>query len=125
MVRSLISTACALAILFGVAAYETSYIKNTFSTFSVYLKQTEEKLEKEQATPADATALLNFWLNKKRKLHIFIPHNEIKEIDLWLSECVAFTEESNFPEAKSKIVVLLELCEQIPNTFLLKIENVF
>ena len=125
MVRSLISTACALAILFGAAAYETSYIKNTFSTFSVYLKQTEEKLEKEQATLADATALLNFWLNKKRKLHIFIPHNEIKEIDLWLSECVAFTEEGNFPEAKSKIVVLLELCEQIPNTFLLKIENVF
>lgn len=125
MVRSLISTACALAILFGAAAYETSYIKNTFSTFSVYLKQTEEKLEKEQATTADATALLNFWLNKKRKLHIFIPHNEIKEIDLWLSECVAFTEEGNFPEAKSKIVVLLELCEQIPNTFLLKIENVF
>ena len=82
MVRSLISTACALAILFGAAAYETSYIKNTFSTFSVYLKQTEEKLEKEQATPADATALLNLWLNKKRKLHIFIPHNEIKEIDL-------------------------------------------
>lgn len=125
MVRSLISTACALAILFGAAAYETSFIKNTFSTFSVYLKQTEEKLENEQATPADATALLNFWLNKKRKLHIFIPHNEIKEIDLWLSECVAFTEEGNFPEAKSKIVVLLELSEQIPNTFLLKIENVF
>lgn len=125
MVRSLISVACALAILFGAAAYETKYIKSTFSTFSVYLKKTEEKLEKEEATPADANVLMNFWLDKKRKLHIFIPHNEIKEIDLWLSECVAFTEEGNFPEAKSKIVVLLELCEQIPNTFLLKIENVF
>ena len=125
MVRSLRSTACALAILFGAAAYETSYIKNTFSTFSVYLKQTEEKLEKEQATPADATALLNFWLNKKRKLHNFIPHNEIKEIDLWLAECVAFTEEKNFEEARTKITVLLELADQIPHTFLLRFENIF
>lgn len=125
MVKSLISLTCALALLFAAAAYETNYVKNTFEVFTIYLEQTQQKLETQTATTEDARALLNFWTTKKRGLHLFIPHNEIKEIDLWLSECAAFTEEKNYPEAKSKTVVLLQLAKQIPNAFTLKIENLF
>ena len=125
MVRSLISVLCSLIILFGASAYENYYINKTFSTFTVYLKQTEKKLKKENETAEDTRALQTFWLEKKQKLHVFIPHNEIKEIDLWLAECVAFTEEKNFEEARTKITVLLELADQIPHTFLLRFENIF
>ncbi len=125
MVKSIISSACALVILFAACFCESSYIKNTFDSFYVFLEQTDEKLEKQTAQVEDVRALQRFWFEKKRVLHIFIPHNEIKEIDLWLSECAAFTEEENFEEARTKITVLLCLCKQIPKTFLLKIENIF
>lgn len=125
MVKSIISSLCALIILFAASYGEGAYIKNTFDDFSIFLVQTNEKLEKQTASTQDALALQNFWKEKKRVLHIFIPHNEIKEIDLWLSECVAFLKEQNYEEARTKIVVLLSLCEQIPKTFLLKIENIF
>lgn len=125
MVRSIITALCALALLFCAGTYENYYVGKTFSTFSVYIEQTSEKLKKETASTEDARALQNFWLEKKQKLHIFIPHNEIKEIDLWLAECVAFTEEKNFEEARTKLVVLEKLSDQIPRTFLLKAENIF
>lgn len=125
MVKSIISAACALIILFAAAFYEGTYVKNTFNAFHSYLSQTEEKLERQTACAEDARALQRFWLDKKRVLHVFIPHNEIKEIDLWLAECAAFTAEGDFEEAKSKITVLLCLSEQIPKTFLLKAENIF
>lgn len=125
MVKSIISGACALIILLAAAFYEGTYVKNTFDTFHVYLQQTNEKLELKTACAEDARALQRFWLEKKRALHVFIPHNEIKEIDLWLAECSAFTAAGNFEEAQSKITVLICLCEQIPKTFLLKAENIF
>lgn len=125
MVKSIVSGACALIILLAAAFYEGTYVKNTFNAFYVYLQQTDEKLQLKTATREDALALQNFWLEKKRTLHVFIPHNEIKEIDLWLAECAAFTAAGDFEEAKSKITVLLCLSEQIPKTFLLKTENIF
>jgi hypothetical protein len=57
-------------------------------------------------------------------LHVFIPHTEIKEVDLWLSESVTLVQNKKWEDALSKVEVLRELAEQIPKTFTLKIENV-
>ena len=51
-------------------------------------------------------------LAKKKVLHIFIPHNEIKEIDLWLSESATLVRDKEWKDAISKIEVLIELSEQ-------------
>lgn len=125
MVKSIISSLCALIILFAASYGEGAYIKNTFDDFSIFLVQTNEKLEKQTASTQDALALQNFWKEKKRVLHIFIPHNEIKEIDLWLAEAVKPVKNEKWEDALSKIEVLKELLEQIPKTFALSIENVF
>lgn len=125
MVKSLVSALCALALLFGAAFYEQNYIKNTFDAFHVFLDEVYIKTEEETCTKEDASALQQFWINKKEVLHVWIPHNEIKEIDLWLAECVSFLDDKNYKEAKSKIEVVRELAEQIPKTFLIRAENIF
>ena len=62
---------------------------------------------------------------KKKALHVFIPHNEIKEVDLWLSESATLVRDKEWQDAISKIEVLKELTEQIPKTFRLSWENLF
>ena len=84
-----------------------------------------EKVEEEYANREDVLAVQKSWLKKKSRLHVFIPHNEIKEIDLWLSESVTLVEKEKWEDALSKIEVLKELTEQIPNTFKVTIENIF
>ena len=64
------------------------------------------------------------WLEKKKALHIFIPHNDIKEVDLWLAESATLVRDEKWDDAISKIEVLKELSEQIPKTFTLSWENI-
>ena len=55
---------------------------------------------------------------------MFIPHNEIKEVDLWLSEAVTLIKNKDYKEALYKIDVTINLIEQISKTFSFSIENI-
>jgi len=84
-----------------------------------------EKAENETATEEDMINLQKNWEEKKRYLHAFIPHNEIKEIGLWLSEAIAFTKYENYEELTDKLKVLYDLSIQVPKQFLVRFENIF
>lgn len=125
MVKSLISTLCAVIILVAGAIYEHNFITENFNDFNKNLNILYEKVDNNSATVGDVLSLQKNWLNKKQHLHVFIPHTEIKEIDLWLSETVSYVREKEWTEAISKLEVLIELSEQIPLTFNLRVENIF
>ncbi len=125
MVRCILSIIISVAIVTVGAIYENLFIHNAFDNFHTMLYNVEEKLQNENATTEDIYAVQKYWLSKKRILHAFIPHTEIKEIDLWISEAIIYTKNKNYKEAEGKIEVCLELSEQIPNNFKIKFENLF
>ena len=86
MVKTIISMIAVSIIFFAGAIYENHFVKKQFSEFSSVLEILYQKVDDKVATQEDVYATQDNWLNKKRYLHAFIPHNEIKEIDLWLSE---------------------------------------
>ncbi len=124
MVRSIITMLLVSAILLAGALYESDFIARQFSEFDVALEELYYKVDEETANKEDVYAVQKNWVNKKKYLHIFIPHNEIKEIDLWLSEAVTLVRDKEWADAISKIEVLRELSEQIPKTFKVSIENI-
>ena len=124
MVKTLISMIVVAVILFVGAILETRFIDKQFTEFNEVLCVLYEKVDDESATIDDVYAVQQNWLKKKKYLHIFIPHTEIKEIDLWLSESATLVRDKEWEDAISKIEVLKELSEQIPKTFSLRIENV-
>lgn len=124
MVKDLISIIVSVAFLTGIAVAEDVTIKKCFGEFSTYAQVLYLKEQDESATVDDALILQKNWLKYKSKLHVYIPHNEIKEMDLWVSECVEYTKDKNFKEAKSKLEVIIELTQQIPKTFKFDIENI-
>lgn len=125
MVKSIVSVLVALGILIAGAAFEQNYIHNEFGEFSAVVSTLDEKVTAETATEADALAVQQNWLTHKSRMHVFIPHTEIKEIDLWLAETVSYVKSENWEEARAKLVVLTELVEQIPRTFRFRLENLF
>lgn len=124
MVKSIISAIVGFVILIAGSIIEFSAINNTFNNFNQQLKILEQKTQNEIAVESDAEKVYEFWVEQKRTLHILIPHNEIKEIDLWLLECQSLIQTEMYEDALSKIQVVLGLVEQIPKTFSLRIENV-
>lgn len=123
MVRSIISILVASLLIAGCAVYENLYLRTTFNNLNEVFISVKSKIDDENCDESDVIAAQKCWLDKKKKLHVFIPHTEIKEVDLWVSECVAYARAGNYEEAAGKVEVILELFEQIPKTFLVRIEN--
>lgn len=115
-----------VAVLLTVGAiFEADFVHRQFNEFDEVLCVLYEKVNDEVATENDVYAVQKNWLDKKKYLHVFIPHNEIKEIDLWLAESVKLVRDKEWHDAVSKIEVLKELSEQIPKTFSVTWENIF
>ena len=125
MVKSVISIII-VSVMFVIGTiYETNFVNRQFKEFDSLLETLYEKVDDHTAVEDDVYAVQKNWLDKKRYLHIFIPHNEIKEIDLWLAESVKLVRDEKWEDALSKIEVLRELAEQIPKTFAVTLENIF
>lgn len=125
MLKSLITMLCALFLLICANFSEQIIVQKTFDEFYQIIEATQSKLQGENPTLSDSESLEDFWLDKKRSLHVWIPHTEIKEIDLWVSECVAYTRLGQFDEAITKLDVLKVLASQVPHNFSLLLENLF
>lgn len=125
MVKTIISSIVVAVIVLAFALFEQWFITKNFEDFNEVLTILYEKIDGENATQEDVYAVQDNWLNKKKSLHAFIPHNDIKEIDLWLAEAVTLVRDKKWEDAISKVEVLIELSEQIPKTFTLSFENIF
>jgi len=123
MVRSIVSAAvAALLIIFGGIA-ENIYLTKTFDNLTKTFTRLEEDILNETCDEKEVDDAQSLWLGEKQKLHAFIPHSDIKEVDLWVSETVAYVRLKNYEEAADKVQVILDLFRQIPRTFSIRIEN--
>ena len=123
MVKTFISILVVASLLIVGAIYENTFVKRQFTEINQVLVTLYDKIDDNTATQDDVYAVQKNWIEKKKVLHIFIPHNDIKEIDLWLSESATLVRDKEWKDAISKIEVLIELNEQIPKTFMLSWEN--
>ena len=121
----MVSVISAIIILIAGAIVENRFIKKQFDELNYSFSILYEKIDDETATEKDVYAVKEQWLNKKKSLHAFIPHNEIKEIDLWLFETAVLVRDKEWTEALSKVDVLISLSKEIPKTFSLSVENIF
>lgn len=125
MVKSVITVIISALILAGAAIYEQIYVNSAFNRLLEQALVMQEKETNKTATPADAENVRNCWIKEKEKMHAFISHNDIKELDMWLSEGIAFTKSGKYEEAYTKYVVIADLCKSIPKGYLIRFENVF
>lgn len=123
MVKSIISVIVASLILFLASLCEQNYINATFNELKDSFVVIYNKIESDTAVKEDILSAQKLWISKKEKLHIFISHNEIKEVDLWIAETVTLVENGKKEDALSKIDVVIELMEQIPKSFSFRVEN--
>ncbi len=125
MLKTIITAICVAVILLVASVFEMNYIQSEFNDFNQLTNDLYKKVDGHTATQDDVYAVQKNWLDKKQSLHAFIPHNEIKEVDLWLAESATLVRDKKWEDALSKIEVLKELTEQIPKTFKVSFANIF
>ncbi len=125
MVKSIVSIICASVLVIAGAIFENYYISTNFNEVRTSLTCLYDKIENQTAVEDDVYAVQKQWINKKKNLHAFIPHAEIKEMDLWIAETVTLVGDKEWKDAISKVEVLIELTEQIPQSFKPTFGNIF
>ena len=125
MVRSFISAIIVIAILFSISIGEQYLLRKNFGEFKESAVVVYKKIEDETAVKEDVLSLQKQWLQKKETLHLFIPHNDIKEVELWIAEACTLVENKEFLDALAKIDVVIELSEQIPKMYTFAPQNIF
>ena len=124
MVKTYIVSLIIAITLFLGAILGDLYIKNQFNEFNQTVCVLYRKITDETATADDVYSLQTVWIDKKKTLHAFISHTEIKEMDLWIAECASLVKDNEWTDAVSKIEVIRELSEQIPKSFSFSVENI-
>ncbi len=124
MVKTIYSIIISILILAAIGVFEQIYLTNAFESLNEDFTAAYQKIKDEKATADDAIAIKSRWLSQKKKLHFFISHNDIREMDLWLSEAVAYLKLGNLEESVSKMEVAISLTEQLPQNYLIRFENI-
>ena len=125
MVKSIIYTITAIALCLALFIGVEIYLNKQFDEFHDALEILYKKVENETANREDGYAVREMWSEKKSKLHVFIPHNDISYIDYWLSEACGLIYRNEYDLALGKIEVLQEITKNLPGGYSLKLENIF
>ena len=125
MVKSIIYTLTAFILCLALFIGVEIYLNRQFKEFHDALDTLYRKVENETANREDGYAVRELWSDKKSKLHIFIPHNDISYVDYWLSEACGLIYCKEYDLALGKIEVLQEITKNLPGGYTLKLENIF
>ena len=124
MVKTLISILIALGLLIGISIFQMIHIEREFADFSAQLEALYDKTEAQTATREDAEAVRVSWNEKKKTMHIWVPHTDISYVDYWLSEGLSLIDTKQYGQTLSKIEVLIDICRKIPSSYSFSVENV-
>ncbi len=124
MVKSLTAIGIAAAILIGLSLFEWNFVRTEFADFGEEISSLYDKAEAETATVEDARVIQTRWEDRKSRLHVWIPHNDVNKIDDFMSEAVRLIAEKNYALALPKLEVLLHLSSCLPDTYKPALENI-
>ena len=125
MVKTIVSILITLALIIGVSVFEVFYVESSFLEFHALLCGLYEKVEANAAKHEDGLAVQKFWKEKKKSLHVWLPHTTLEPIDLQLSEAMGYLFEGQLTDALPKLEVLIDISENIPSSFQFKLGNIF
>lgn len=103
---------------------EWAVVRGNFNGFNEELTALTVKLEEETANTEDAKAVQTSWEERKKVLHIWIPHNDVTRIDDYMSETVRLVTEKEYALALAKVNVMLHLTKCLPDTYMPHVENI-
>lgn len=125
MVKAILYTLGAIVLCIGLFIFSEIYIKNQFDEFSDALDALYSKIEDKSATREDGTAVRTLWNDKKSKLQVLLPHNDISYVDYWISEACGLLYNGKYELALGKIEVLKEISKNLPASYGIRLENIF
>lgn len=125
MVKSVVLTLAAIVASIGFFIFIEWYLDKEFTEFYQAADILYEKTRNQTANREDANAVRMMWSDKRSKLHIFIPHNDISYIDYRLNEAASYIYTQDYHSALANMEIVRQLAKSVPGNYKLRLENIF
>lgn len=125
MVKSICYTLAAVALCIALFIFTDRYVNRQFGDLYMAVDALYDKVENKTANREDGFAVKTLWEDRKGKLQVFLPHNDISYVDYWLSEACGLIYEGNYQTALAKLEVLKTIAKNFPDSYSVKLENIF
>lgn len=123
--RNYIIPAIILLLLIGGGIFEDVSLDRSVKQCAEIVETVIQKTEDQTAKEEDVLSFSDIWDKTKSRLHTYIPHTEIREVDIWISEAKSFVATQDFELARAKLVVVRDKILSIPDSFSTTFGNVF
>lgn len=124
MVKAISYTLAAILFCLALFFFSEYYVSRQFEEFSYALDALYSKIEDGTASREDGYAVRTMWNDKKSRLQLFVPHNDISYVDYWLSETCGLLYNGQYELALGNVEVLKEITRNLPAAYELRIENI-
>lgn len=124
MIRTIASAVITLALILTLSWYEMNYVDKVFDQFNAMLLSLRQKAEAGTAIYEDGAAVETYWNEKKKSLHIWVPHSSLLEVDYQMDEALGFLYLQDYEDALPKLDVLIGLSVTIPDSYSLRPGNI-
>ena len=125
MVKSAVLTLAAIVASIGFFIFIEWHLDKEFTEFYQAAAILYEKTQNQTANREDANAVRMMWSDKRSKLHIFIPHNDISYIDYRLNEAASYIYTQDYHSALANMEIVRQLAKSVPGNYKLRLENIF
>ena len=123
--RNIVIPILILLLLIGGCIFETLSLGNNVRQCAERLDAILVKVEEETARPEDTDQFADYWTACKSRLHTYIPHTEIRDIDTWIAEARSYLVTGNYDLARAKICIARDKILSIPDSFRTTFGNIF
>jgi len=125
MVKVNIIALILFVLIIGGGILETKYINDKFKYYETEVASIAELAGKKEDSGDRLEKLTAEWKNDKQRLHIMIPHNELKDVELIMAESDNLIKGGKYELAEAKLRALQISLEAIPGIISISVGNIF
>lgn len=125
MSKRIIILVLILAIVATLAVCEHKILEDIFKELEFRLVLLDYDLQNSNANINDINEIIRYWEQRRKVLHLVIPHADIRPIEIYLYQLKNAIEYEKYFEASEYAEVLISQVENLPKSFIFCAENIF
>ena len=125
LIISIIIVILIIVLDIGTQKYADNSVQETISNLCSIKDKTKQFDKNDEEISQQINEFYEHWLNKHRKLAIFIEHDELEKVETDFVTCKSYIESKQYDFANAELEKTIFVLEHISDKYSFNFENIF
>lgn len=115
MTKSIVAGIIALALVVSCGIVEVVVLRNRYEELHAQCLEVMELAREEKLSAHEFDAFRDKWVELRETSELFLPHQDVYEINLRFAESEAYVEQNDYEQLLAQLSVIEELLQYVPH----------